>query len=291
MIIVKLKGGLGNQMFQYATGKRLALTNNVPLKLDVRKLKNSGLPQKSFPREYALNIFDFHVEFATEKEIIDLTQFRFRNILSLLNGFSSNRLRVLREKQFHFDKTILNADGNCYLDGYWQSPKYFDDISAELKQDFKIRSEYLHEASEFEKQIKNTNAVCIHVRRGDLVSENYRLQDYCRMEYFQKAIFKVADQVEDPEFFIFSDDIKWCKVNFKLSFPFQIIQVEESKKLAVDFYLMTLCQHFIISNSTFSWWAVWLNRNKKNIVIAPENWFLNPAYNTKDLIPKNWIRI
>lgn len=292
MVIVKLKGGLGNQMFQYAAGKRLALTHKVPFKVDLNYLLGKGRSQKTVSRDYALDLFDTPIEFASDEEIISLTRGNLRNLFfPLWKNIFSHQPIVVREKYFHFNRTLLQAGSDCYLDGFWQSPKYFDDIFAELSNDFKIKAKLLTQTREIEEQIKKTNSICIHVRRGDLVSKPYQLIEPCNMDYFQKAIAEVAGQVKEPNFFIFSDDIKWCKKNFKIAYPFSIVQVEGSNKLAVDFYLMTLCKHFIISNSTFSWWAVWLNKQKEKLVVAPMKWFLNEKYNTKDLIPKNWIRI
>jgi glycosyl transferase family 11 len=295
MVIVQLNGGLGNQMFQYATGKRLALTNQVPLKLDLTYLLARNYEESRTNRDYALDIFNLQVNFASEEEISNFTVPRYQNKSYFwLKKLLTKERNVIREKQFSFDKNILLAGKDCYLTGNWQSHKYFDDISKELREDFTIKNCFSQLSQEFEQKIKLSNSVCIHVRRGDFVSNSKinRCHGHCTLDYFNKGISLISNQVKNPHFFVFSDDIDWCKEHFNLDYPCTVVQIENTnKRFATDLKLMISCKHFIISNSTFACWAVWLNEQKKKLVIAPKNWFLKKKYNTEDLIPNDWIKI
>jgi hypothetical protein len=292
MIIVRLIGGLGNQLFQYAIGRRIALKNKMPLKLDITWCRNN--PE----RPYNLNHFSIIENFATEMEI---DQFKknhenFPNrIFQVIKELSSPYyLRsYVREKTLDFDPNIFKINKSAYLDGHWQSEKYFIDIEDQLRKDFLIKTSQDEVNRVISENIKSTNSVSIHIRRGDYISNKITNQYHgtCSREYFNKAIDKITSNVDNPHFFVFSDDPQWAMDNLNSECPINFITNNNAQKNYEDLRLMTYCKHFIIANSSFSWWGAWLSSNADKIVIAPSKWFDNQIYNDKDRLPEKWIRL
>jgi len=290
MIIVNLIGGLGNQMFQYACGRAVAEHTGQKLKLDITGFKDYKL------RKYSLDCFNISAEFATEKEIKLYKEGR----LWFINYFSKKILkreliknkRFIKEKHFHFDPTILNLKGNCYLFGYWQSEKYFIDIKDIILKEFTLKRPLSQSAKEYENIILSSQSVSIHVRRGDYVNNpiTNSYHGVCDISYYEKAVDIIYKKVENPKFFIFSDDLSWVKENFKFLKNSLFVELKNAPDYE-EMFLMSRCKHNIIANSSFSWWGAWLNQNPNKIVIAPKEWFKDNSINTNDLIPLSWIRI
>ncbi|MEI6494713.1 MAG: alpha-1,2-fucosyltransferase [bacterium] len=304
MIIVKLQGGLGNQMFQYACGKNLAKKHNTELVLDTSFLLDHARYTYEPIRFYDLDIFDLNVKVINGREIDKyfyspkswfLSKFWNRtSVLSLRNRLLSISKRsywVVRQTNDHFNEDIFPDKTNLYLDGFWQSPKFFQEIEKEIRKDFTIKNQLI-EPSEILTQIKETNSVCINVRRGDFVDNPVISQHHGSygLDYLKKAEKIIADKIDNPHFFITSDDVEWCKENIRLDHPQTIIDHSYAgKKFSNYLHLMISCKHFIIPNSSFAWWAAWLSPNPDKIVIAPKMWLKNSEMN--DLIPSDWIRI
>ena len=295
MIIVKLQGGLGNQMFQYAIGRKLSLLNKTELKLDLSFLLDRT-PRPNFTyRDYNLNIFNLNIEFATQKEIklfVNYLDSRIkRKIYTYL--FLGRNNKYIDEKQFTCDPDILKLTGNLYLDGYWQTEKYFSDIKDILCNDFTIKISQDKKNQEMIKTIKNTNSVSIHIRRGDYIENKqiYNVHGICDLDYYYNCINLFLKKLKNPHFFIFSDDHRWAKENLKLDCPLTFVDHNDASKNYEDLRLMSQCRHNIIANSTFSWWGAWLNQNPDKIVYAPQKWFSDSSRNTKDLIPDEWIKL
>lgn len=283
MIITKLIGGLGNQMFQYAVGRSLAYANNTELKLDISGYNN----QKGItPRSYMLNIFNIQSNYANEKEI---HKFRGNNIFLRILKISS----YIKEKQFYFDPKILIVKDNSYLDGYWHSEKYFKEIEQIIRKEFTLKDKPDVTNRKMISYINNCDSVSIHIRRGDYVfdKKTNKFHGICSLGYYLKAVALVAKKVKNPQFFIFSDDPIWTKQNLHLKFPCVYVDHNVGRKDYEDMRLMSKCKHNIIANSSFSWWGAWLNNNLDKIVVAPKQWFHDKSINTRDLIPESWIRI
>lgn len=291
MIVVKLKGGLGNQMFQYAIGRHLAFKCNTILKLDKNFLLDKKHQQDVTYRFYQINIFNIIENIASDAEIK-----RFKNNLLLariLKKIGFNKYYYLTQKSRLFDPNILIIKGNIYLDGYWQSDEYFKDIEDVIKQEFTFKNEPDDRNKKIIKSIQKTDSVSIHVRRGDYVSNPKTNQNHstCSLYYYSKAVIEILKEVDRPHFFIFSDDMEWVKTNLKISYPTTYVDFNQGQSSYEDMRLMSNCKHNIIANSSFSWWSAWLNKNPNKIVIAPNKWFNNPSIDTKDLILENWLRI
>lgn len=292
MIIVNLIGGLGNQMFQYANGRALSLRLAAPLRLDVSGFAGYGLHQG-----FELSrVFTCDPEIAPEKEVRDLLGWRaswlarrilMRPSLAMLHGTT-----LVVEPHFHYWPGIREVTHNAYLAGYWQSEKYFSDVSETIRADFTFRHPLSEQNAELAGRIAQTTAVSLHVRRGDYVSDSKTnaAHGLCPLEYYRAAVLHMAERIERPEFFVFSDDIAWVKANLKIDFPRRYVDHNQGAESYNDMRLMSLCRHHIIANSSFSWWGAWLNRDPDKIVIAPSRWFAN-GKRSEDLLPASWVSL
>ena len=291
MIIISIFGGLGNQMFQYAAARRLSYIHKTPLFLDISRIRNKAFPIKA-PRDFALEIFNVKILFASQKQISRCTgkyQTLFHNIFYKI-GQKINRHQLIKEPHYHFYPELFNAPNNCYLSGYWQSEKYFFDIEHIIRDEFSFKNNLTSIYVPVIEKIVATNSVCIHIRRTDFVTNpNVHLHN---LDYFFRAVSIINQKISQPHFFIFSDDIDWCTQNVKLSHPTTFVpKVLSGENAQGHLHLMTLCKHFILSNSTFGWWAAWLQPSKDKIVITPRNWFGISKLDSKDLIPESWLKI
>lgn len=296
MVIVRLSGGLGNQMFQYAAGRRLAVVNDVPLKLDLGWFER--IPKGDTPRQYELHVFNTIQEVASRKEVKALRGVDVRRWPKLAKRFVNTtglmtKDTAITEKHYHFDPDILRLKGDVHLDGYWQSPRYFADIEDVIRKDFTLRIGPDAVNAAVAENISKAQSVSIHVRRGDYVSSRAVGQYHgsTTLDYYNRAVRELAKRVTSPEFFVFSDDPEWVKANLILAAPTTYIEHNPPEKGYEDLRLMTLCRHHIIANSSFSWWGAWLAGHRDGMVIGPKKWLNDPAISTEDLMPKGWIRL
>ena len=204
----------------------------------------------------------------------------------------SYKRKIYKEVSFNYDQYFLESRNNIYLKGYRQSEKYFESITNEIKKIFSIKEELIKDVSNVALLIQSENSISIHIRRGDYTNaamlEYHGVQD---IEYYNQAISFIKEKIANPKFYVFSDNINWVQENLNLNEEAHLITVDESPTSITDFYLMRCCKHNIIANSTFSWWAAYLNPNPDKIIIAPKRWFNKANFNTKDLIPSPWIQL
>jgi hypothetical protein len=290
MIIVQLKGGLGNQMFQYAAGLALAAHHRTKLKVDV-SLLNEADAEIGTVRYFDLQQLQLPPEIATKKEISSIIPGSF--FTTLLDKIQpAFKRKIYKECDYTFDVNFFKSQDNIYLKGYRQSEKYFSSIQDHIKNGFQFKNEVIKEVTGKASELKSLNSVSIHIRRGDysnpIVSNYHGILDAA---YYQRAIRYIESNVSDCHFYIFSDNPEWVKTNLTFNAPVQIISGVFTKTHFEDFYLISQCKHQVIANSTFSWWAAWLNPNPGKIVVAPKKWFNNAPYDTRDLIPESWIRM
>ena len=274
MIITRIIGGLGNQLFQYAAARRLSLLHQTTLKLDT-----TGFEHYDW-HDYSLGPFCIQEEFATQRDI------------AKIHETSENRSIFTESTLNPYDPNILKTPKNVYLGGYWQSEKYFIDIQDVIRREFTIHYEQDHQSQMIAEIIVRTQSVSLHVRRGNYVSNPgvNRVHGTCSLEYYRQCIAKITETVMRPHFFIFSDDPPWVRQNLRLEYPTTYVSHNDATKDYEDLRLMSLCKHHIIANSSFSWWGAWLNPKPDKIVLAPSKWF-NEPYNTQDLLPETWLRI
>ena len=290
MIISELMGGLGNQMFQYAIGRQLAIKNKTDLFLDTHFLLDRS-PKENFSyRNYDLSIFNITPKFAPVQisKKYSFSRSRFKKYLQKI--INPGDLHYIAQTDFNFVPDILSSPDNTYLSGYWQTEKYFKEIENILRADFSFKNTIGENTRELVEKINSCNAVCLHVRRGDFVTNP--THGTPGIDYYKSAETIILQRISNPVFFIFSDEINWCKENIHLSSETYYVEDEFTGEKCRDYFeLMTLCKHFIIPNSSFCWWAAWLSNNNNKVVIAPRIWFKNSSWNTIDLIPDKWIKI
>jgi hypothetical protein len=296
MVTTKILGGLGNQMFQYAAARALAIKCGCPVRVDITAFKtyqiHNGFELKKFALDRETLRLDCSQDEAPKQEI---GHSKFS--VSKLMRYVSRKLNTIKpnfylEKDFSYDADLLNQSPPVTIEGYWQSYKYFPDIRDQLLEDFCLLESPTGLNEELVKKISECNSVSIHIRRGDYVS-NANANFYhgiCGLDYYQHAIDKIESITSDPTYFIFSDDIDWCRQNLKLSKEPTFIAHNQGANSHFDMHLMSLCKHNIIANSSFSWWGAWLNKNQNKCVIAPKQWF-SVEKNTADLLPIDWLRI
>lgn len=291
MIVIKLQGGLGNQLFQYATARALAIRHNTCVAFDTSLLLT--VSYKTTNRKFELDNFNIQAKpiRLIDKLAFGLIKIPFKNYIKKLIRWLINS-KNYTEINFTFDPQIfINTGKQTYLKGYFQSEFYFDHIQTEL---FTLipKSKSI---STIEKQIRACNAVSLHIRRGDY-AKNWLINEFhglLPVEYYHNAINYLLRNDPEIHIFVFSDDIEWSKQNIislqKVTFVTENIGVTDYK----DLILMSQCKHNIIANSSFSWWGAWLNQNPDKIVIAPKQWFKdrNAQKEVYDLLPKSWIKL
>lgn len=292
MIVVKLIGGLGNQMFQYALGRNLASIRQTELKLDITGFENYKL------HKYGLSHFNIQENYAVATDISRLTKYTARKgkIWHLRNYFFADESIYIKEKrnmEFQFDPKIMNIGNEAYLDGYWQNEKYFKDIEDVIRKEFTVRENMEDEDKAVAQSITVTNSVSVHIRRGDYVTsaKTNAIHGICDFNYYLRAAGLITAKIPNPHFFVFSDDHEWVKKNISFTHPTTYVAHNGADKNYQDLRLMSMCRHNIIANSSFSWWGAWLNANPEKIVVALERWMNDPTRDTSDLILKTWIRI
>jgi hypothetical protein len=279
-------------MFQYALGRRLSLRRNTDLKFDLSWYTQNQVGTK---REYQLNLFNIKENFASREEIAYLTgnySNRIQGVLFIFRRLLRLNNITVEKKLFAYDPDVISSK-NSYFIGSWQNEKYFEPIKDILIRDFSLRNKLSESLIQLENEIINSNSICLHVRRGDLISNSSArlFNGFCDITYYLQAVEKIVMDVSSPSFFIFSDDIPWCKENLEIKFPVKFVSELTKGCISDDFCLMTRCKHYIISNSTFGWWAAWLNQGARKIVIAPKRWLADPYTDYKDFIPPNWQKL
>lgn len=287
MIIVRLLGGIGNQLFQYAAGRSLATKLGSELLLD-----DSLMIRRPWmtPRGYALDVYNIQARKISFKEKSSLL-FRvlppFRYLYE--TEVAKSPFTYYREPQYEFDTKLHQLTGDLIIEGYWQSGRYFADIADELRRDLQpIRPLDIH-AQKFLDQILRGNSVSLHIRRGDYISNRAAAKNFftCDLAYYQRAVAMVAERVPNAVFFVFTDDPAWVEKEFRIDLPMVLVSRPNAWPAHDDLRLMSHCTHHIIANSSFSWWGAWLNPKPNKIVVAPSLWFREKR-NMQDLIPPEW---
>ena len=293
MIVVKIFGGLGNQLFQYAFGRRLALEKNTELYFDT-SIYNKPLDSSFTNRDFELSIFNINGKIADDAILSQFSQSKFNKLINefIVRSPFIKSANYLREPYFQFYDKAINVGKQVYLNGYWQSEKYFSSIRNQLLSELNPVSGLSTESQSILEDIKLHNSVSVHIRRGDYInSTNQSIYHVCSLEYYRKAVDCICSKVAEPKFYIFSDDVEWVKSNLKFNHHIQFIEHNKGKNSYQDLILMSKCKHNIIANSSFSWWGAWLNQHENKIVIAPEKWFKDDKKQTKDLICEKWITL
>jgi hypothetical protein len=279
MIITKLMGGLGNQMFQYAMAKNYAIKNDLLLQIDTSFLDNKNKGSEFVYRDYELDLLS-----------VDDSRWQ-----------SGDNCTTIREPHFHYSnqpyhraKQLLttNPEENIMFEGYWQTPKYFHEHAESIRGLFKHKSRIENKKGIFKEMVNNIDScesVMINIRRTDYLNNNFH--GVMSVDYVDYAVEILKSSLSKLRFFVFSDDMCWCKKNIKLENCIFVDHKYAGDQFEYYLQLMKRCKHHIIPNSTFAWWAAWLSDNPDQHVVAPQKWFQDPSIDTNDLIPPNWVRI
>lgn len=269
-------GGLGNQMFQYAVAQSIALENSDSFKLDISAFDTYGL------FSYRLNEFTISENLASEKDVQKIIgRFSFLLNLSKRLGFGN----YYREKERTiYDSGVFQKE-NIYLDGYWQNEQYFSKYRDIILQAFTPKCEFSSQTKLYQQQIENSDSISMHIRRGDYLKHDEI--GVLPVDYYKKSIDYFRKKNPICVFYVFSNDISWCKKSF--NDIDNMVFVDSSESEVADLWLMSLCNCNIIANSSFSWWGAWLNQNPNKIIISPKQWMrVNP--NNHRWVPSNWLQ-
>jgi hypothetical protein len=272
-------------MFQYAFGQALRrrfsldivyntkdfeLITTHPFLLNKFQVRLPLLSECQFKRFFNPNRQTFRAHFSKEKPVKEY------------NEVSVHRFNPGKKQDYYFN-------------GYWQSEDFFKEIRSELLKSFILRDKMDNPNKEILLKIKDTESVSLHVRRDDYVNnkKNLSIHGICSLDYYKKAINQIGETLEDPHFFVFSDDMAWCKEHLTIAYPHTYVDINDPNHGYLDLTLMSHCHHFVIANSSFSWWGAWLSQYDQKIVIAPDKWFVSPQLKKRfpRIIPDSWIRV
>jgi hypothetical protein len=297
MIIARLRGGLGNQLFQYAAAKALSLHHRTTLKLDLYTYSRHRY------RKFELSKFRIEAAEASREEVHRYTG---TNPVSRYLNKRENYFhcpKVFAQPHYHFFEDFFALPPDIYLSGYWQSEKHFLSFATTIREQFQPVAPLDERNVELQARMRSQNSVAIHIRRGDYTSSSYSsFFSILSKSYYDLAIATIGALRRSPVLYFFSDDPDWCSRNFDIAGA-EFVRHNEGDNSYKDMLLMSACRHNIIANSTFSWWGAWLNDNPEKVVIAPKQWFrvdyldrpepVYPSrlYNTKDLLPEKWLRL
>lgn len=306
MVITRIQGGLGNQLFQYAAGFAAARANKTTLYLDITGLERHV--EGHLDRGFMLDSFNtkgqvvppktlFRFRYGRRLEsLFPITRTHFKQLVfeeepaSKSHFFKANYL--VKPFTYRFEPDVTEKrKGIVYLDGYWQSYRYFEHLMTEIENEFKPLKSFDSAVAELQQRIASSESVAVHLRRTDYITTAFGQKHFLSLPlgYYQKALAAIAAQHTNINLFVFSDDIPWCKENFDTELPLTFVANDNPLD---DFYLMRACKHQIIANSSFSWWAAMLNANPHKMVVSPARWYNNvPASDMNDLLPVSWIKI
>lgn len=287
MVAVALSDGLGNQMFQYAAGRAVALRAGLPLKLD-RGILDDG---DGF-RRYQLDGFALRTEFLSSKE---------REVLLGPGATASTRRwlwrwvdylrpwhqrRGIAEKTWRFYPELLQVRTSCHLRGHWQSERYFEDCVEVIRKDFDFAKR-----PGLAQEPEDEMAAALHVRRSDyLAPHTAGIHGVCPVAYYERAVAEVKRRAGAVRWHVFSDDPEWVQSQPFLKSLGEVVCGDPRAPME-DFRRMRACRHFVIANSTFSWWAAWLGEREDSVIIAPQQWFEDSGRDASFVVPDRWIRV
>lgn len=297
MIISKIFQGLGNQFFQYAFGYARAKELGADFKIDTSYFEqHASVTQfgQTYTRDFGLNRFSISAPQATAKEIEEVLYPRGTTLMEKL----FNRYRMLLAPDYHrfrvkegllqYNRHFQKILDNTYVEGYFTDERYFKPFRAELMREFTLVDKPSEQNLQMLDRIRQCGSVCISIRRTNFL--NNPLHGTCGEDYYYNAMDVMASKIENPIFFVFSDDNEWVNRHFKS--PYEMVLVQHNyPNFYEDFRLMVACRHHIIPNSTFPWWAAWLSDAAEKIVLAPKHWLKDTDIDFSDYVPREWIKL
>ncbi len=284
-------------MFQYAIGRSLANRLGTSLGVIFRGIHNEGGNLVSTKREYELAVFRVRIDRCLDKDspaafpgLVDRVMNRYPIIR---NGILGSPIPYLTEKQPHvYDDSVAKLAKDSILIGYWQNPKYFSGVEQELRRDFVWVQPPPTSVDEVSRSILSHTSVAIHIRRGDyaLEGDHHGAHASLPLSYYQRGLELISARVQEPFFYVFSDDYDWVAQHIELPVPYRIVNVNTGKNSHYDMMLMGQCDHIIMANSTFSWWSAWLMEPKGGIIVCPRTWYVSSERNNdaRHLVREGW---
>ncbi len=289
-VCTQLMGGLGNQMFQYAIARAIALRHQAAVCLDVSLL--DGAQPEITTRKYGLGEFNVAVV-DLDPSVVQRMAER-RGVLGVLQRVRDrygpvHSRRMIYETRQTFDARLLGAEPPVYLSGYWQSEQYFIDVESIIRNDFTLGRPLSRTAERYRNEMR-MNSVSIHVRRGDYARNPAitKVHGLVPVDYYRAATARIGG--DNPTAFIFSDDLAWARENLHLGVATVFVDLNGDGTEHDELQLMASCTHHVIGNSTFGWWGAWLGERPETSVVAPRKWFVDPAFKT-DIVPQRWLRV
>jgi hypothetical protein len=286
MIIVQLLGGLGNQMFQYAFGQRLAFEYSQPVYYDTRLLRDHSSGRHARNYEFCLDVFSTEVNEAPVSQAIRYSADGLPRIVRgacKLCGITNPNRRTT-EVAFGYDESRIGISPPAYFAGLWQSFKYFTPIASQIRNKMSFRHELPKPSLDLQEALSSDNSVCLHVRRTDYLTQNQNSPlGFVGLDYYRTAVQKLRSEFEGLQFYVFSDDLKWCESELDFLGTATTTFVDNTHagyKDSGHLHLMSLARHFVVPNSTFSWWAAWLCSRQNKQVFLPRNWFRDSSIDT-----------
>ena len=278
MIITKISDGFGNQLFMYACGYAAAKRLNTKLTLDISYLDTNTL------RKYELN--KLNIRYDRSFSTASMKYYPLKVILrKLIHGWMRLRYPIyIEKKQYFYDNEFTKLKNNTYLFGYWQTEKYFRNYRKDLLRLITPKYALSERCKDYINKVQKCNSVAVHIRRGDYIKLGICLDS----SYYQKAFSLVEEKNKDIVYFIFSDDKEYARQMFAADVQrqFEYVQYNSSNPTLDDFFIMKACKHIIMANSSFSWWAAWLNDNPDKMVLHPKTKLIN-----SDFYPEEWIAV
>jgi Glycosyl transferase family 11 len=289
VIVTKLQGGHSNQLFQYATGRCLAVRLGVELFMDTQWF--GAIAEGDTPRVYELDRYRFDQRFVGA-DSFTLTGQTSRSWPWRRRGKPT--LEHHRQQGHGFDARVLQLPDNAYLEGWWQDERYFKEIRQRLLDELELRDPVAGKNVDWLRRIRDRVSVSVHVRRGDYVTNpaTTEFHGVLGVSYYEAALERLAEATGELDFelFVFSNDIDWCKSELDLRYPTTFIDGGNSGP--EDMHLMKHCKHHVVANSSFSWWGAWLSEYRAKVVIAPKNWFSDATVNSEtEIVPPSWLQI
>jgi hypothetical protein len=286
VIVVRLMGGMGNQLFEFAAGRRLVSHHGSELMLDLGWFRHEGKSVVT-PRSFQLGGFELAAGLMElHPRVLAGWEGKRRSL------FPRQRLEVIRQRDSDatLDQRVLSAPDDVLLLGYWQSEKYFADVADVVRRELHFRDEPDERYVHIDEIAGDPSAVAVHVRRGDYVAhpETSAVHGALGRGYYRRALDLVAARVNDPQFLAFSDDPEWVERELASEFRLTVVTGGDAHQ---ELRLMSRCTHHVIANSSFSWWGAWLGEQNDSVVVAPARWFSDPLVDTSSVIPERWVRL
>jgi hypothetical protein len=294
MITVLLNGGLGNQLFQYAAAKSLSVYHQVPLQMDISSFLREELPELEVPRSFELYNFSGIKEetcaFSPDENEEIINFLKRKSLAKLLPNY---KRRIYSEPFYHYDRNFFKSRKNVILRGQWQSEKYFSPYKDDLRNALQLKPALIQNCEAKAAEMKTTNSVSVHVRRGDylrkqIISEWHGVMS---QDYYRKAFDVLEKKIGSFTPYYFTDDPEWVRNQLLPLRDGELVSGFYTNNHYEDFYLISKCRHNVIANSSFSWWGAWLNNNPEKLVIGPVKWFDKGPKDSYDVLPDDWIRI